>query len=250
MPNESATAAQVGNHRATLLEAVILHHRDYRETSLLLEAFSAEQGRLSLLAKGAKRGRNAGSHTLQAFVPLRLSWTGRGELPVLTAAETNGDAISLNGTALYCGFYMNELLLRLLPPHDPYPEIFQLYLDSLRRLAVTGQYEQVLRGFEVGLLEHIGYGLSLEQEAGSGHPIDPDQTYEYLIDQGPVATHHPGANSIHGSTLLGLRRDNLDNPGARLEAKRLMRRVIDHYLDGRALKSRDLFKQLGKARTA
>ncbi len=232
--------------RVFLESAVILHRRDYRETSLLLDAFAADRGRLRLLAKGAKRGRNAQSHVLRSFIPLRLSWAGRGEFPILTAAEPGGDAIGLDGAGLYCGFYMNELLLRLLPPHDPYPEVFQLYLDALRRLASAGRPEQVLRRFEIGLLEKIGYGLSLEREAVSGRAIDPAKTYDYVIELGPVEADRTGVQSIRGSTLLALSRNSLAGPDEFREAKRLMRRVIQHYLNGRALKSRDLFKQIGK----
>ncbi|BBL76047.1 DNA repair protein RecO [Methylomagnum ishizawai] len=230
-------------------DAVILRRRDYCETSLLLDIFSEPQGRLNLLAKGAKRGRTPGAAFLQCFAPLRLSWTGRGELPVLTAAEPCGEAFALRGTALYCGFYLNELLSYLLPPLDPYPEVFRLYLDTLGRLAqADDSAEPALRGFEVGLLEHLGYGLCLDREAGSGRPVDPARTYAYHIESGPVACppDHPAA--IHGSTLLDLGRDRLESPVALKEAKHLMRRVVQYYLDGRGLKSRDLFQpSTGKA---
>jgi len=230
-------------------DAVILRRRDYRETSLLLDIFSEPQGRLSLLAKGAKRGRNPTAVLLQCFAPLRLAWAGRGELPVLTAAEPCGAAIALHGTALYCGFYLNELLSYLLPPLDPYPEVFRLYLDALGRLAQAEDCpEPALRGFEVGLLEYLGYGLCLDREAGSGQPIDPAQTYAYHIESGPVACPPGQPGAIHGSTLLDLGRDRLETPAALKEAKHLMRRVVQHYLDGRGLKSRDLFQpSTGKA---
>jgi DNA repair protein RecO (recombination protein O) len=235
--------------RVLLEDAVILHRRAYRETSLLLDAFSADSGRLRLLAKGAKRGCTAQSHLLQPFVRLRLSWFGRGELPVVTAAEPGDDVIHLDGAGLFCGFYMNELLLHLLPPHDPHPEVFRLYLDALRRLGAGECRENILRCFEVGLLEELGYGLSLERDAAGGQAIDPSKTYAYVIDRGPVEADEAGTDSVHGSTLLGLRRKSLDSPDELQEAKRLMRRVIHHYLNGRPLKSRDLFKQFGTART-
>lgn len=242
MPNEP-------EGRAVLEDAVILHRRPYRETSLLLDAFSSGQGRLRLLAKGAKRGPAARAHVLRCFVPLRLSWSGRGELPVLTGAELGGDPVPLEGTALYCGLYLNELLLRLLPDRDPCPEVFLLYLDTLDRLATAASPEAALRRFESGLLSHIGYGLALEREAVTGRPIDPAQSYDYLIDQGgPVPAQPPGPDSVQGSTLLALSREQLDTPQALREAKRLLRRVIGHHLNGRALKSRDLFKQPGTPR--
>jgi DNA repair protein RecO (recombination protein O) len=232
--------------RAVLEEAVILHRRAYRETSLLLDICSANFGRLRVLAKGARRGRTPQSHWLRPFVPLRLSWAGRGELPVLTEAEPAGKAIGLAGTALFCGFYMNELLLHLLPSHDPHPEVFRLYLSALRRLGAEPCQEKVLRLFEAALLEAIGYGLTLEREA-QGQAIDPAKLYAYVLDQGPIEADVQSTTeeAVHGSTLLGLRRGRLDEPGQLREAKRLLRRVIQQHLNGRSLKSRDLFKAYG-----
>lgn len=233
--------APVNGGRVVLEEAVILHRRAYRETSLLLDICSVNFGRLSLLAKGAKRGRMPRSQWLQPFVPLRLSWAGRGELPVVTEAEPEGKPISLTGTALFCGLYMNELLLRLLPSHDPHPQVFQIYLHAVRQLETESCHEKVLRLFEASLLDEIGYGLSLEREV-QGREIDPRKLYTYVLDQGPIEMNGQGAEAIHGSTLLALRCKDLKGPGQLQEAKRLLRRVIHQHLDGRQLKSRDLFK--------
>jgi DNA repair protein RecO (recombination protein O) len=231
--------------RVLLTQAVVLHRRAYRETSLLLDVCSADHGRLRLLAKGVKRGKSPLAHLLQPFVMLRLSWAGRGELPVLTAAEPAGPGLSLDGTALFCGFYINELLLNLLPSHDPHPEVFRLYLETLRQLGSEASQEKVLRYFEAALLEEVGYGLSLDREA-QGREIDPAKLYAYVVDEGPVAAEAAAAaDAIHGATLLGLKRRNLENPEALQEAKRLMRRVVHHYLNGRTLKSRELFRAYG-----
>ncbi|MGZ8216049.1 DNA repair protein RecO [Methylomagnum sp.] len=232
--------------RVLLAHAAVLHRRAYQETSLLVDVFAADHGRLRLIAKGARRGRNAQAQLLQPFMPLRLSWAGRGELPTLTAVESAGNALALDGAALFCGFYMNELLLHLLPPHDPSPPVFQLYFDALRQLRGEPSQEKVLRFFELSLLEEIGYGLSLDREA-RGWEIDPAKNYSYIPDQGPVESDGPGVDSVRGSTLLGLQRKHLDTPDEWREAKQLMRRVIRYYLNGRALKSRDLFKPFGKA---
>lgn len=226
-----------------LEDAVVLHRRAYLETSLLVDAFAAGSGRVRLLAKGAKRGKTP--TCLQPFAALRLAWTGRGELPTLTRAEPGPASFHLDGAGLYCGFYLNELLLHLLPPHDPHPEVFGLYLLALQRLESDQDREQVLRDFETGLLEAIGYGLELEREADSGQPIDPGKAYDYAVERGPVATATAGTDTISGATLLGLGRRRLDTPEQRTEAKRLLRRILNHYLNGRRLKSRDLFKQPG-----
>lgn len=232
--------------RVLLADAAVLHRRAYQESSLLVDIFAADHGRLRLIAKGARRGRNAQAQLLQPFIPLRLSWAGRGELPTLTAVESAGHALALNGVALYCGFYVNELLLHLLPPRDPSPPVFQLYFDTLRELQGETRPEKALRFFELSLLEEIGYGLSLDREARGGE-IDPAKHYSYIPEQGPVAMDQPGTAAVRGSTLLGLRRKHLDTPEEWREAKRLMRRIIQHHLNGRALKSRALFKPFGKA---
>lgn len=226
--------------------AVVLHRRAYRETSLLLEVFSAEFGRLRLLAKGAMRPRALPWRCLQPFVPLRLSWSGRGDLAVLTEAEPLDPGVALEGAALFCGFYLNELVLRLLPPEDPYPEAFRLYLNTLVQLGSESERECALRFFEIALLEEIGYGLGLDRDA-AGTAIDPARRYTHLPEQGLVAVEDDRSGAVHGATLLGLKQRNLNGPDQLREAKWLMRQVIEHHLEGRALKSRELFKAYGKA---
>jgi DNA repair protein RecO (recombination protein O) len=227
--------------RNGLRSAYVLHQRSYRETSLLVDVFSEEGGRLRVLAKGAKRGRAAWSGLLQPFVPLSLSWSGRGELPVLSAAEPRGSGIPLSGRSLFCGIYMNELLLRFLSAHDPHEQVFADYEESLRRLAGAEPMDEVLRFFELALLEEIGYGLELELALPGPAPILPEKHYLYIPEAGPREI-EPGMEAVRGSTLLGLKAGHLEGDVEHREAKRLMRRIIDHHLGGTPLKSRDLFK--------
>lgn len=226
--------------RFWLSDAYVLHRRNYRETSLLLDVFTRDHGNLGLIAKGALRGKGRFG-PLQAFLPLSLGWSGRGELPVLTAAEPRGAGYELSGKILYCGFYLNELLLKLLPARDSHPRIFESYENALSRLQNGDGMDETLRFFEVSLLEEIGYGLVLDCDSRTGSKICPEGSYLYRIEEGPVAS-SPGDPAIQGSTLLGLRDGHL--PGTReiVEARRLMRRVINHHLNGRPLKSRELFK--------
>jgi DNA repair protein RecO (recombination protein O) len=226
--------------RASLQDAYLLHRRHCRETSLLLEVFSREHGLLGLIAKGALRGKSKGG-SLQPFTPLQLSWSGTAARATLTDAELSANPCRLAGDALFCGFYLNELLLRLLPSHDPHPRLFDCYRQTLERLEQAERLEETLRFFELALLEEIGYGLALEQDAETGAAIRPSQTYLYQLEHGPVAA-ESGADCITGACLLGLRAGSLHSPALRLEAKRLMRRVLHHHLGGKPLKSRDLFK--------
>ena len=231
----------LGSQRVSLQNGFLLHRRNWRETSLLLDFFTLDYGILRLIAKGALRGRQPRFGVCQPFIPLCLSWTGKSELPLLTSLESLGAGFNLQGKALFCGFYLNELLMRLVPPHDPHPKLMVSYQDALARLADDAQFDPVLRLFELSLLEEIGYGLTLDEDCESGGPVHPDKHYLYDVETGPrEAVAGPG--TLRGSTLLALQQRDLSGAMAFAEAKSLLRRVIQHYLGGRPLKSRELFK--------
>ena len=231
----------VPSDRHGLKDAFLLHRRKFRETSLLLDVFTREHGCIRLIAKGAMRGKNGQAGVLQPFLPLSLAWTIRGEPAVLTASDVRGQGFDLVGKYLFCGFYLNELLVKLLPTHDPLPQIFEYYEKTLNRLASGERMDESLRFFELALLEELGYGLILDYDAESGASIKPNCHYDYRIELGPVECKH-GEVGLLGSALLGLRDGYLSGEQEILDAKRLLRRVIHHYLGGRPLKSRELFK--------
>lgn len=225
-------------------EAMVLHGRPYRETSLLVDVFTREHGRLRLLSKGARRGRHPLSHVLRPFNRVGLAWSGKGELPVLTGVEPMDDTIALQGGALYCGFYLNELVLYLLPLQDAHGGVYQLYLETLQRLQRGEELEQALRHFELRFLDEVGYGLMLELDA-EGAPIDPMQLYRYQSDQGATRVQPHDARGIQGDTLLALAAGRSLTKAQLQQARRLMRDVMSHHLNGRKLKSRELFKTYG-----
>src|SRR5437763_16220263 len=174
--------------------AFVLHAYPYRETSLIVEAFTPDFGRVALVARGAKRPRSELRGLLQGFQPLLLSWSGQQELKTLLKAEWRGGLPRVGGGALLCGFYLNELLLKLLPREDPHPELFRHYGNALARLAATADHAPVLRQFEVELLAALGYALPLEREADTGRRIDPAARYYYAFERGPcVNAAEPGA---------------------------------------------------------
>jgi DNA repair protein RecO (recombination protein O) len=226
--------------------AFVLHTYPYSETSLLVEAFSRLHGRLPLLAKGARRGGSPLRGSLLAFRPLSVAWSGRGEVRTLVRCEWQGGQPMLRGDRLLCGFYLNELLLRLLPREDPHEQLFDYYTDAVRGLAGGADTATVLRSFERRLLQELGYALSLDRDAATGAPIEADRQYRYEPDRGPVpvvnGTDGPGA--VPGRVLLALARDEYADPVTAQAAKQLMRALIDHRLDRQPLHSRSIFRAL------
>jgi DNA repair protein RecO (recombination protein O) len=227
--------------------AFVLHTRPYRETSAIVEAWTAHHGRVALVARGAKRARSELRGTLQAFQPLTLGWMGTRELKTLTRAEWRGGMALPTGSALLCAFYLNELLLKLLPREDPHPRLFAGYADALATLAAGGEQAPLLRGFELALLEALGYALDLAHEVDGRAPIDATARYHFAIERGafrlPARTDLPGM-IVHGSTLVALATGRFADAATAGEAKRLMRVVLDHHLEARRLFSRRIVQDL------
>lgn len=223
-----------------LQPAYILARRPYSNTSLLLEFFTPDHGCLAAIAKGARASAGKGGGFLQPFVPLEITWKGRGEVRTLGKAESGGQGILTEGKRLYCGFYLNELLSRLIPRDDPHPDLFHLYDASLRALAGTEAFEPILRRFEVGLLEGMGYGMQLIH-CPDGEPVRAELRYHYEPEGGPVRA---ADGALGGSTLLALAGAVAFTPETTREARLLMRRALAPYLGDRSLKSRDLFRSV------
>lgn len=227
--------------RVVLQPAFVLHRRPYRNTSLLLEVLSRDHGRVALVARGVRAPRSRLKGLLQPFVPLLLSWSGRSELMTLSTAEEEGNPIPLPAARLLSGLYVNELLVRLLQPYDPYPGLFEPYSQALEGLAGMASVEEVLRVFEKRLLAELGYGLRLDTEALSGAPIVPEAAYCYVLAQGPVAMAQARAGiAISGKGLLALRHEVFNDLTVLPEIKRLTRAAIGVHLQGRPLKTREL----------
>jgi len=230
--------------RITQEPAFVLHHYSYGETSLLLEIFTRQHGRFGVVAKGARRTRSPLRSALIPFQLLVVNYSGRGELPTLSAAEPVTVAPAFTGETLYCGLYLNELLLRLLHRHDPHEGLFQSYAETLAHLADTAHREAVLRVFEKRLLEDIGYGLVLTQDSSDGSPVQPDREYRYVPERGPLPAgpeSEPGIR-IAGSSLLALANEELPDADALRDAKRLLRGLLARQLGAKPLASRQLFQ--------
>jgi DNA repair protein RecO (recombination protein O) len=230
--------------------AFVLHTYPYRETSLIVEAFTERSGRVVIVARGAKRPRSELRGVLQAFQPLALSWAGGGELKTLIKAEWRGGLPLPTGAALLCGFYLNELLLKLLAREDPHPALWSEYASALRALTADAKapaQAATLRRFEVRLLAEVGYALSLTHDVQSGAPIDPGERYHYAFDRGPqLVAAEPRARwpVVRGATLIALATQRYPEPDVAAEAKRLMRGILDHYLEERRIFSRRVVQDL------
>lgn len=225
--------------------AFILHARPWRETSLLLEVLSRDYGRLSLVARGVRRDRpHRPRAVLQPLIPLALSWSGRGELATLVGVEATGPVLGLGGGRLLCALYVNELVARLVPRHDPQPALFADYVMTLQRLARGEADSWTLRRFERDLLAHLGYGLSLAHDAQSGAPLEADRDYVYLPECGPVPWREPQDGlRLRGSALLALAADRQPAAEDLTALKRLLRAMIGRHLEGGRLNAWQLQSQ-------
>lgn len=224
---------------------LVLHRRDYQNTSLLVELFSSDLGRFPVVAKGARSSRTVPVGLLQPFQPIWASWTGRGEVKTLMRAEAAGAPLVLQGQHLFCGFYVNELVLRLTGRNDCHEGLFDHYVETLNRLAAGKDPADVLRRFELELLRELGYSPLLEREADTGVPVRSDRRYTYVPERGPIPVSHDGSvsDSVSGQTLLRLAAGDPLAPGEAREARQLLRSVLGRYLGERPLKSRELFRQ-------
>lgn len=226
--------------RITQQPAYMLHARAWRETSLLLEAFTRDHGRVGLVARGVRGARSRLPRSaLEPLQALLLDWSGRGELQTLAGVEPQGRAHPLRGEALLSAMYVNELLVRLTARNDPHPRLFDRYAALLEELVATPSLAWSLRRFERDLMSAIGYALELDSDAESGLPLDPARDYDYLPEQGPVAAGagEPGLR-LRGSALLALAADAAPPGAADMAAlRRLMRGLIDGHLGGRGLQS-------------
>ena len=232
--------------RDRLQPTYVLHRRPYSNSSLLLECFTLDEGRMPIIAAGAKRPKSNRVALLQPFVPLLASWSGRGEIKTLRHCEAASTPHALQGNALFCGFYLNELLVRLLQRNAPHEHLFGIYSDAVRKLSNGPSLNSLLRHFELDLLEQLGLGLVLDRCADDDSPLRPDGRYYYLPEVGPVTRDDGHGLTVSGSTLLALaRRQALAMEGER-EARALMRHILSYYLGDRPLKSRELFQAGGK----
>jgi DNA repair protein RecO (recombination protein O) len=228
-----------------LTRAYVLHQRPFRDSSLIVEVFAREYGRMTVFARAA-RGPRSRFALLQPFRALLLSWSGRGEAPQLTGAENAEGLAALPAGSLMSAFYLNELLLKLVTRHDPHPELFDQYQATLALLRGQLAAEAALRQFEARLLEFIGYGLNLAAEADTGYPVRAAAYYHFQAGVHGVVIAEPGSvGSIGGAVLQRLALgDPFESDAELRQARALMRAALDHCLEGRELHTRTVARSL------
>ncbi|MCL4146302.1 UNVERIFIED_CONTAM: hypothetical protein GTU68_039701 [Idotea baltica] len=232
--------------------AFILHTRPYRETSALVDFFSRHYGRFRAVARGA-RGTKKNSLVLTPYTPMLITWSGKSELKTVKTVEPSGPPILLQGDRLYCGFYLNELLLRLLAEHDAHAKLFDSYLNTLTLLANTeAPMESSLRTFELSLLEDIGYAIVLDTDAETGDSVVPEGWYwfdpsmGFVLKQGVLKqrtkSQANAANWFQGAELLAIHAGQFHQKNIASTAKRLVRLALRPHIGDSPLRSRALFK--------
>jgi DNA repair protein RecO (recombination protein O) len=236
----------MGAPRRVLLEpAWLLHQRPFRESGRILELYTRDHGRVTLFARGVRGGgRNPGA-VLQAFVPLLVSWSGSGDGGRFTAGEPNGPPIAIAPKCVLSGFYLNELLLKLLAREDPHPDLYEAYGEALGALVDPAREMRGLRLFEKRLLEGLGLGVDYSSLVDGG-PIDPTRYYHVHPGRGVTgeAVDPASDTAYRGAHLLALAAEDLRDEESLAAARRLMRGAIAEALEGRPLESRRVARAL------
>jgi DNA repair protein RecO (recombination protein O) len=239
-----------GDRRAPSIRVVnqpgfVLHSFPYKDTSLIVDVFTREHGRIGLVAKGAKRPHSALRGVLQTFQLLSVAWTGKSELRTLTGAEWVGGLLPLEKSALLCGFYLNELLVKLLARDDPHPALFDHYITTLNELAHGEAPPIVLRKFERALLKETGVAADLTRCTVERAPVLPEQSYVVDPERGPrPAMAEDTWPVVSGKTLLDMDREDYSDAATQAQSKFLMRFLLAHQLGGAPVKTRQILVDL------
>ncbi|NBX00323.1 MAG: DNA repair protein RecO [Methylophilaceae bacterium] len=225
----------------------VLHTYPFKETSLVVELFTRDFGRVSAVAKGARRPRSAMRGMLQSFQPLLGAWSGKLELKTLHSLEWYAGLLMLQGEALMCGFYLNELLLRLLPREDAHEDLFDEYTQTLKLLALApDDSASILRRFELRLLQALGYAVPLTHNIRD-EAVTAEAQYYYVPEVGPVSLRHDYQENgvqLSGKTLIDMAQDDFADVQTQQQSKQLMRLLLAHYLGDKPLHTRQLLIDL------
>jgi DNA repair protein RecO (recombination protein O) len=232
-------------HRIANQPGFVLHSYPYKETSLIVDVFTRDYGRVALIAKGAKRPHSKLRGVLQTFQPLSVGWSGKSEVRTLTAAEWVGGLLPLERSALLCGFYLNELLVKLLARDDPHAALFDHYVSTLNQLAHNEPAPIVLRKFELALLKETGVAGNITVHGNTGQAVEPERMYVVDPERGPREARPSDTwPQVAGKTLLDMEREDYADPATQSQSKFLMRFLLRHHLGGVPLNTRQILLDL------
>lgn len=227
--------------REQLQAACVLHTRAYRNTSLLVDLFTPQHGRICVVARSARGPKSRFRGILQPFSPLLVSWVGQRELKTLTHAELTQTPLRLSGKQLACGFYVNELIYKFCHRDDPHPHLYQVYVTTLHQLMQSHSLEIILRCFEMDLLNEIGYGINFRMSIDG--PVSSDAQYRYDPRHGFHMLQHDVIDdmTLSGKHLLAIAARQLVDDEVLSAAKQILRQAIHFHLDHDVIQSRQLF---------
>ncbi len=220
------------------VDAWLLHKRNSGDTSLWITCFTREQGLISMRYQGGRTPKKQA--LLQAFTPLWLFYTEKGEQRYIRGLEPAAPGRHLTGDALFSGWYLNELLMYALKPNDPHAQLYDGYVSIINQLQsnpARAEIARLLRRFEWALLTVSGYHFDLHTDSHSGHAIALDQYYRLNVSSGLFQA----TEGYLGAHLLAIAADDLSDPAVLKTAKLLMRQAIDQLTGGRILVSRRLY---------
>ncbi len=229
-------------------ECFVLRTIPILESSLIVDVFTRNHGRHSLMAKGARRLKSRYRGSVRPFQLLQVSWSGKNEVPTMTSLVQIAGPTEISGRQVYCSYYLNELIIRFVRQSIPYPKLFSLYQDSLGHLADLDSEFITLRKFEKNMLKLLGYELVLNTEADSLTPIRHDKLYHYDFESGPIPAAHPTENSISGGALMAVSEEKFESPVDRQECQLFLRRAIEYFCEGKTNRSREVFRQTIRTR--
>jgi len=223
----------------------VLHSYPYKETSLIVDMFTRDHGRIGVVAKGAKRPLSKLRGVLQTFQPLSISFSGKSELRTLIDADWVGGMLPIEKTALLCGFYLNELLVKLLARDDPHPKLFDHYVATLNELAHNEPVQIVLRKFERALLKETGVAADLTRDTGTRTTVEPGGMYVVDPERGPRAARAGDTwPVVAGKTLIDMENEDYGDPQTQAQSKQLMRFLLAYHLGGAPLNTRQILIDL------
>ena len=221
----------------------LLHQRSYGETSIIADVFTQKSGKISFIAKGAKKPKSKFFGYLVPFQKLKITYSGRSELKTLTSIDR--DLASNSNTfskVSYSLLYINELLMKLLPKDAKHEELFVLYDEFLKKINKNNNLEISLRHFELDLLDMLGYGFDYDSEIDSNEPIEAELSYVFVSERG---FRKSNSSSFKGKDILNIKKRKLEDVPLKY-LKEITTKAIGICLEGKDLASRKIFKSIKK----